>query len=327
MKLSIGMPSKIITLTEFILHEEHRFKKSTGAFTLVLTHIENAAKIIASHVKMAGLADIIGKTGKKNIYHDEVQKLDIFSNDLLVKTLLSTGHVAAVASEELEEPIFSPSKKGEYIVFLDPLDGSSNIDINISIGTIFSIYHAADQLLQKGSNQVAAGYILYGSSVMFVYTCGNGVNGFTLDPAIGSFLLSHPNMRVPETGLIYAINEGNELLWDEEVRRYVQGIKKNNLIAKKPYKLRYIGSMVADVHRTLLKGGIFIYPKDKKDTHGKLRLMFEINPLSYITEQAGGVAVSGKKSPLTIQPETIDQRAPIALGSSEDVKKYMSFVK
>lgn len=321
------MPSKVVTLTEFMLHEEHRFSKSTGAFTLLLTHVENAAKIIASHVKMAGLADIIGKTGKKNIYSDEVQKLDIFSNDLLVKTLLSTGHVAAVASEELEEPIFSPHKKGEYFVFLDPLDGSSNIDVNISIGTIFSIYHAGDQLLQKGNTQVAAGYILYGSSVMFVYTCGNGVNGFTLDPAIGSFLLSHPDIRVPDKGSIYAINEGNELLWDEEVRRYVQVIKKNNLISKKPYKLRYIGSMVADVHRTLLKGGIFIYPKDKKDVNGKLRLMFEINPLSYIIEQAEGIATSGEKSPLSIQPETIDQRAPIALGSRKDVQKYMSFVQ
>lgn len=321
------MPSNIVTLTEFILNEERRFKKSTGAFTLLLTHIENAAKIIASHVKMAGLADIIGKTGKKNIYNDEVQKLDTLSNDLLVKTLLSTGHVNVVLSEELEEPAYAPQKKGEYSVFLDPLDGSSNIDVNINIGTIFSIYHADDQLLQKGNKQVAAGYILYGSSVMFVYTCGNGVNGFTLDPSIGSFLLSHPNIRVPEKGSLYAINEGNEMLWNQEVRRYVRDIKKNNLIAKKPCKLRYIGSMVADVHRTLLKGGIFIYPKDKKDVYGKLRLMFEINPLSYIIEQAGGMAINGRISPLTIQPDSIDQRAPVALGSKEDVKKYMSFVK
>lgn len=321
------MSNKVITLTEFILEEERRFKKSTGALTLVLTHIENAAKIIASHVKMAGLADILGKTGKTNIYRDEVQKLDVFSDDLFVTMLLSTGHVSVVASEELEKPVFSSHKKAEYIVFLDPLDGSSNIDVNISIGTIFSIYHANDNLLQEGQKQVVAGYIIYGSSVMFVYTCGEGVNGFTLDPSIGSFLLSHPNIRVPERGSVYAINEGNELLWDEEVRRYVRDVKKNNLTAKKPCKLRYIGSMVADVHRTLLKGGIFIYPKDKKDINGKLRLMFEVNPLSFIMECAGGIAVSGKVSPLTIKPEKVEQRAPVALGSRVDVQKYMSFIK
>ncbi|HLD26734.1 MAG TPA: class 1 fructose-bisphosphatase [Patescibacteria group bacterium] len=321
------MPSKLITLTEFILQEERRFKKSTGVFTLLMTHLENASKIIASHIKMAGLADIVGKTGKKNIYNDEVQKLDTLSNDLLVNTLLSTGHVQAVASEELDKPLYSPQKKGEYTVFLDPLDGSSNIDVNISVGTIFSIYHAGSTLLQKGMRQVAAGYFLYGSSVMFVYSSGNGVNGFTLDPSIGSFLLSHPNMRVPDKGSIYAINEGNELLWDTAVCEYVNDIKKKNMKAEKPYKLRYIGSMVADVHRTLLKGGIFIYPKDKKDMNGKLRLMYEINPLSFIVEQAGGMAVSGTVSPLTIQPQTIHQRTPIALGSRGDVLHYMSFAK
>lgn len=315
------------TLTEFILQEERRFKESTGAFTLVLTHIENAAKIIASHIKMAGLADILGATGKVNVYKDEVQKLDTFSNDLLVKTLIGTAHVAGVASEELDEPVYAVYKKGKYVVFLDPLDGSSNIDVNISIGTIFSIYLKSDRLLQKGKKQLAAGYILYGSSVMFVYTCGNGVNGFTLDPAVGSFLLSHPNIRVPETGGTYAINEGNELLWEESVRQYIHEIKKNNLTAKKPCKLRYIGSMVADVHRTLLKGGIFLYPGDARDKEGKLRLMFEVNPLSYIMEQAGGLAVSGKVSPLTIEPKTIVQRTPVALGSKEEVKKYLRFVK
>lgn len=322
------MPHKVVTLTEFILEEERRFKQSTGAFTLLLTHIENAAKLIASHIKMAGLSDVMGKTGKINIYKDEVQKLDEFSNDLLVETLLSTGHVAMVASEELEKPIFSQDKKGEYCVFLDPLDGSSNIDVNISIGTIFSIYRANDQLLQKGNKQVAAGYILYGSSVMFVYTCGDGVHGFTLDPSVGSFLLSHPNIRVPDHGLIYAINEGNEQLWDENVRQYVAAVKKNNLTAQKPCKLRYIGSMVADVHRTLLKGGIFIYPKDAKDKGGKLRLMFEVNPLSFLMEEAGGMAVSEKnRNPLDMQPKKIDERAPVALGSKKDIQHYMNFVK
>ncbi len=321
------MHSKLITLTEFILQEERRFKKSTGIFTLLMTYLENSSKIIASHIKMAGLADIIGKTGKKNIYNDEVQKLDIFSNDLLVKTLLSTGHVHAIASEELDKPIYSLQKKGEYIIFFDPLDGSSNIDVNISVGTIFSIYHTGGTLLQKGMRQVAAGYFLYGSSVMCVYTSGNGVNGFTLDPSIGSFLLSHRHIRVPEKGSLYAINEGNEMLWSDGVRRYIKDIKTNNIRMEKPYKLRYIGSMVADVHRTLLKGGIFIYPKDKKDVNGKLRLMYEINPLSFVMEQAGGMAVSGSVSPLTIQPKTLDQRASVAMGSRADVLKYMTFVK
>lgn len=326
-RISVFMQNKLVTLTEFILQEERRFKKSTGVFTLLMTHLENASKRIASHIKMAGLSDIIGQTGKKNIYNDEVQKLDTLSNDLLVKSLLSTGHVHAVASEELDKPIYSLQKKGEYMIFFDPLDGSSNIDVNISVGTIFSIYHTSGTLLQKGIRQVAAGYFLYGSSVMCVYTTGNGVNGFTLDPSIGSFLLSHPNIRVPEKGSLYAINEGNEMSWNDDVRQYVNDIKKNNIKTEKPYKLRYIGSMVADIHRTLLKGGIFIYPKDKKDVNGKLRLMYEINPLSFVMEQAGGMAVSGSVSPLTIQPKTLHQRVPVAMGSRGDVLKYMSFVK
>lgn len=312
------MYQKVTTLTEFILKEERRFKKATGSFTLLLTHIENAAKIIASHIKKTGLVDIIGLTGEKNIYKEEVQKLDKFSNDLLVDIITESGQAYAIASEELEEPIFIHKHQGKYIVFLDPLDGSSNIDTNVSIGTIFSIYHKNSSLLQPGYKQIAAGYILYGSSVMFVYSFGNGVNGFTLDPAIGSFLLSHPNITIPNKSSIYSINEGNFELYDNLLKNQLRLIKQGS----KPYKMRYVGSMVADVHRTILKGGVFLYPRDKKNTEGKLRLMFEINPLSFIVQQAGGSAYSNGTNPLKITPKNLHQRVPIVLGSKEEVEKW-----
>lgn len=317
------MFKKPITLTEFILKEERRFKKATGSFTLLLTQIENAAKIIASHIKKSGLVNILGGTGKKNIYQEEVQKLDRFSNDLLVDILIESGQVNTIASEELEKPILVKKNSGHYNVFLDPLDGSSNIDVNINIGTIFSIYRKNNQLLQPGKKQVAAGYIIYGSSVMFVYTCGQGVNGFTLDPSIGSFLLSHPQIKIPDKGNIYSINEGYYQLYDSSLKKYLNHLKKD----KKAPKLRYIGSMVADVHRTLLKGGIFLYPKDDKHPQGKLRLMFEVNPLSFIIQQSGGLAYSNKINPLEIKPNSLSQKVPIALGSKNNVKQYLKFVK
>lgn len=315
------MYQKVITLTEFILAEERKFKNASGNFTLLLTHIENAAKIIASHIKKSGLVDIIGETGEKNIYKEEVQKLDVFSNQLLVDILSSTGHVGALASEELENPIEIDKRKGEYNVFFDPLDGSSNIDVNINIGTIFSIYRNHSTLLQKGGKQVAAGYIIYGSSVMFIYSYGNGVNGFTLDPSIGSFILSHPNIKVPESKSIYSINEGNYELFDDRLKKYLSDLKKG----EKPYKARYVGSMVADVHRTLLKGGIFLYPSDSKNQNGKLRLMFEVNPMSYLVKQAGGAATSNGKNPLAIQPESLEQRVQIALGSTKEIEKLLQY--
>lgn len=315
------MYQKITTLTEFILAEERKFKQATGSFTLLLTHIENAAKIIASHIKKSGLVDILGQTGETNAYQEEVQKLDSFSNQLIIDLLSSTGHVGSLASEELEKPIEIDKKNGQYNVFFDPLDGSSNIDVNINIGTIFSIYRDNVNLLQPGSKQVASGYIIYGSSVMFVYSCGNGVNGFTLDPSIGSFILSHPNIKIPESKSIYSINEGNYELFDESLKKYLTSIKKE----EKPYKARYVGSMVADVHRTLIKGGIFIYPQDKKNPNGKLRLMFEVNPLSFIMKQAGGNAVSNSKNPLEIIPEKLEQRVPIVMGSEKEVEKYLQY--
>ncbi len=312
------MYTKPTTLTEFILQEEKKFKHATGNLTLLLTQIENAAKIIASHIKKTGLVDIIAETGTKNIQQEEVKKIDEFSNKLLVDTLSASGKVGLIASEELEEPVIL-DKGGHYNVFFDPLDGSSNIDVGVSVGTIFSIYHNGGEFLQPGIKQVASGYILYGTSIMFVLSHGNGVNGFTLDPAIGSFLLSHPNIKIPQKGNIYSVNESQSPLWDKKLYQYIKKLKENGA-----YKLRYVGSMVADVHRTLLKGGIFLYPENQKNPQGKLRLMYEVNPLSFIVQQAGGKAASGSKNPLDIIPESLHQRVPIVLGSPDDVDYYLS---
>ncbi|MBI3619732.1 class 1 fructose-bisphosphatase [Candidatus Roizmanbacteria bacterium] len=312
------MPDKPVTLTEFIIEEERHFKQATGSFTLLLTQIENAAKIIASHVKKSGLVDILGSAGKTNTSGEQVQKLDVFANELLVSTLLESGQVYAIMSEELDEPVFSKKNRGHYVVCFDPLDGSSNIDSNVSIGTIFSIYHKNPDLFQPGIKQVAAGYILYGSSVMFVYSCGRGVNGFTLDPSIGSFLLSHPKIKIPEKGDTYSINEAYFHLFDQKLQQYITDLKE-----KKEYKLRYIGSMVADIHRTLLTGGIFLNPANKKSPEGKLRLLFEVNPLSFIVNQAGGSATTGYLDPLIIKPTQLIHRTPIAIGSRQEVKNYI----
>lgn len=315
------MYNKPTSLIEFILEDERKTPNAKGNFTLLLTQLEYATKIIASHVRKAGLVDILGKSGTRNAYQDEVQKIDEFSNNLLVETLLSTDQVFAVASEELEKPMYSKNKQGEYVVFFDPLDGSSNMDVNITIGTIFSIYHKSDSLLQPGNKQIAAGYALYGSSDMFVYSCGHGVNGFTLDPQVGSFLLSHPHIKIPQKGTIYSTNEANYPHWDKGLQEYVDNLKTQ----ENPYKARYIASMVADVHRTLLKGGIFLYPADKKNPEGKLRLLYEVNPMSYVLQQAGGIAVSGDQNPLDIIPTSFHQRASIVLGSPQDIESYLHF--
>lgn len=312
----IKITNRWITLTEHILKEERNIPQATGKLTLILNQIAEASKIIASHVKKSGLVDIEGKTGEINVYQEEVQKLDEFSNNLLIDLLTELGFVNMIASEELENPILLKNK-GEYSIFFDPLDGSSNIDTNISIGTIFSIYKNKDNKLQKGSSQVASGYIVYGSSVMFVYTCNRSVYGFTLDPSIGSYLLSHPHINIPKTSNEYSINEGNFNLYDDKLKNYLMSLKKV------PYRLRWVASMVADVHRILLKGGIFVYPSDKKLPSGKLRLMFEVNPLSLIVERAGGKAFSIKGSPLEIEPQDLHQRVPIFMGSVSEVEKYI----
>jgi fructose-1,6-bisphosphatase I len=316
--------NSVITLTDFILAEERKNPHATGRFTLLLTHIENAAKIIASHVKASGLVDILGKTGSTNTFGEEVQKLDEFSNKLLVDMLISSGTVHAVVSEELDKEVYAAKEHdGEYIVYFDPLDGSSNIDTNCPIGTIFAIYQKDGGLLQEGNKQIAAGYIIYGSSVMFVYTYGNGVNGFTLDPAVGNFLLSHPNMQIPESGKIYSINEAYEHLYDEGTKAYLEHLK-----AEGKYRARYVGSLVADMHRTFIKGGIFLYPADKKQPEGKLRLTIEVNPFAFLCGQAGGKAISfGNTNPLSIMPKHIHERSPIVMGSKENVEKYLEFIK
>jgi fructose-1,6-bisphosphatase I len=313
------MHDKTVSLTEFILEEERSYPDATGGFTHLLTQIEYAGKIIASHVKKTGLVDILGKTGEVNASQDEVIEIDRFSNNLLMDTLEASGQVYALASEELADFHYPKNNQGEYVVFFDPLDGSSNTEVDITVGTIFSIYKKSDNLLQPGRKQIAAGYILYGTSTMFVYTVGHGVHGFTLDPSIGSFLLSHLDIKMPSYAPIYSINEAYYHTFDERTRKYLDDLKEH----EEGLKSRYVGSMVADVHRTLIKGGIFLNPSDHQNPNGKLRLMIEINPLSYIIEQAGGKAISGDKSPLDIVPTTLHDRAPIALGSSENIDKYL----
>ncbi|MBX0311272.1 MAG: class 1 fructose-bisphosphatase, partial [Sulfurihydrogenibium sp.] len=280
-------------LNSFILEQERLYPNATGSLSRALVAIESATKVIASHVRMAGLADILGMAGKKNIQGEEVQKLDELSNNLLIQYLSQSGEFFALASEELDEPIFpEEGKDAKYVIAFDPLDGSSNIDVNVSIGTIFSIHRRVNSdvsdFLQEGYKQVAAGYVIYGSSTMLVLSTGNGVNGFTLDPAVGMYLLSHPNMRIPEKGKIYSINESNDKKWiDAGLKEYIESLKDEG------YTSRYIGSMVADVHRTLIKGGIFAYPADVKNKNGKLRLLYEASPMAFLTVQAGGIATTG----------------------------------
>ena len=314
-------------LNRFILEEEAKFPNATGSLSMALVSIENAAKIIASHVRMAGLVDILGKTGKTNIQGEEVQKLDEFSNQVMIDQLSASGQFYALASEELDEPIYpTEGKDAKYIIAFDPLDGSSNIDVNVSIGTIFSIHKrigdGVDNFLQEGRKQIAAGYIIYGSSTMFILATENGVNGFTYDPSAGMFLLSHPDIKIKEKGKIYSINEANANKWvDEGLIKYIEQLKSEG------YTLRYIGSMVADVHRTLIKGGMFGYPADKKNTNGKLRLLYEASPMGYIIEKAGGMATTGKENILDVKPTDIHQRTPVFLGSKKEITQLLEFLK
>lgn len=328
---------QVIVLDEFIIQREKNFPYATGELSALLRDIGLAAKIVNREVNKAGLVDILGSTGYDNVQGEEVKKLDEFANEVFIASLTAGGECAAVASEENKEIIFTDNNycaSGKYVVAIDPLDGSSNIDVNVSIGTIFSIYRRAhteippseSDFLQPGKNLVAAGYVIYGSSTMLVYTTGNGVNGFTLDPSIGEFCLSHPNIRIPENGGIYSVNQGNFLKYSDGVKAYIkycQGLEEN----QKPYSLRYIGSMVADLHRTLLKGGIFLYPADLSNPQGKLRLLYECNPMSFIIEQAGGMASDGYRRILEIQPTALHQRTPIFIGSKHMVEQALAFLK
>ncbi|MBI5453569.1 MAG: class 1 fructose-bisphosphatase, partial [Deltaproteobacteria bacterium] len=306
--------------------------ESTGNFTSLFSDLVLAAKIISREVNRAGLIDILGSTGAQNVQGEEVQKLDELANEMLIRTMEHGGHLSGMASEEMEEIVKVDGKfpKGSYLLLFDPLDGSSNIDVNISVGTIFSILKcpgaddaATEDFLQPGTSQVCAGYILYGSSTMLVYTTGHGVHGFTLDPSVGEFLLSHENIRIPEKGKTYSINEGNSRHWFPATSIYIEKLKAN----EKGYSARYVGSLVADFHRNLLKGGIFLYPADRKSKNGKLRLLYEANPLSFIVEQAGGKSSTGDKRILEIVPEELHQRTPLIIGSKADVEEAESFWK
>lgn len=315
-----------MNLIRFILNEERKYPHASGSLSLALMSIESATKIITSHVKRAGLVNVLGKADKVNVQGEEVEKLDELSNNILIQHLSDSGIYHALASEELDEPIFPEREKNPpYVIAFDPLDGSSNIDVNVSVGTIFSIHRnvtgTVEDFLQKGSKQVAAGYVLYGSSTMLVYSTGNGVNGFTLDPSVGLYLLSHPNIRLKESGNIYSINEANYPFWEEGLQRYINSLKEGN-----NFKARYIGSMVSDVHRTLIKGGIFAYPADKKNRKGKLRLLYEASPMAFLIEQAGGRASTGKEDILNIKPDGIHQRVPVFLGNKGNIEELFKFI-
>lgn len=326
--MSIGM-----TLTTYLLEEQRRYPNSTGNFTSLFSDLVVASKIISREVNRAGLIDILGSTGNKNSHGEDVQKLDEFANETIIKTMERGGHLSGMASEEMDEVIAVDGQKyprGKYLLLFDPLDGSSNIDVNVSVGTIFSILRCdpdcdltEKDFLKPGVEQVASGYILYGSSTMFVYTTGHGVHGFTLDPSVGEFILSHENIRIPDKGKIYSINEGNSRHWLPATSLYIEKLKAN----EKGYSARYVGSLVSDFHRNLLKGGIFLYPADRKSTKGKLRLLYEANPLSFIIEQAGGSSSTGDKRIMDIVPEGLHQRTPLIIGSKADVEEAEGFWK
>ena len=312
------------TLTNHILQKQRKTRQLTSGFHILLTQIEVTTKIIASHVKASGLVDILGKTGDTNSFGEEIQKLDAYADKLLIDTLLKSGQVYALVSEEHRDPIY-PEKEdqGDYIVYFDPLDGSSNINTNAAIGTIFSIYHKDGGLLQAGKKQIAAGYAIYGSSVMFVYTISDGVNGFTLDPSMGSYLLSHPYMQIAQASPIISVNEAYASIFPKQVNAYINHAKK-----KPKASCRYIGSLVADAHRTFIKGGVFMYPVTKKRPDGKLRLMLEVNPFALLTQQANG-SVVGKstENPLDIVPSHIHDRYPIIMGSRDNIGDYVSMLQ
>ncbi len=325
------------TLARHIIEQEKKHPEATGELSNLLHDLSLATKVISLEVNKAGLVDILGFTGDNNVHGEQVKKLDMYAHDMMVRAMDHGGHLCAMASEEEEDIIHIPPHfhVGKYVLLFDPLDGSSNIDANVSIGTIFSIYKrvspdnqpgTTEDCLQPGHQQVAAGYVIYGSSTMMVYTAGNGTHGFTLDPAFGEFILSHKNIQTPKKSKIYSINEGNYLYWHPGLKKYIKYLQDEDEATDRPYSSRYIGSMVADIHRNLLYGGIFMYPADSRSPNGKLRLMYECNPMAFIIEQAGGRASNGKQRMLDIQPESLHQRVPVFIGSEEDVKMVEKFM-
>ncbi|MBX7201488.1 MAG: class 1 fructose-bisphosphatase [Bacteroidia bacterium] len=327
----------VVTLGEFIIDRQADFPYAKGELSSLLSDLSIAAKIVNHEVNKAGLVNILGEAGSENVQGESQKKLDVFANEQFLAALASGSECAAVASEENDDIIIfdGTSSAGKYVVAIDPLDGSSNIDVNVSIGTIFSIYRrktknmpaSMEDFLQRGYDQVAAGYIVYGSSTMLVYTTGNGVNGFTLDPSIGEFCLSHPDMRMPKTGSVYSVNQGNFIHFPEGVKRYIKSCQMDDKANKKPYSLRYIGSLVSDFHRNLIKGGIYIYPPTLHAPKGKLRLLYECNPLAMIAEQAGGKASDGFGDILDVQPEELHQRIPLYIGSEAMVEETLQFLR
>lgn len=326
--------TSMVTLQQHIMGQQRYHPTATGEFSWLLSGLTQATKIISAKVRRAGLVDILGATGNENIQGEVVQKLDIFANEILMKCLSYRGNVGILASEENENPIIlhDSGAAGRYIVLFDPLDGSSNIDCNMPIGTIFSVLERQNtgfgprdsmaDILQPGLKQRAAGYVIYGSSTILVYTTGQGVHMFTLDPASGAFLLSRENMKIPEDGLIYSVNESNYTRFDSDVQEYLVKIKKSE---KPRYNSRYVGALVADFHRTLLKGGIFMYPSTSDAPKGKLRMLYECSPMAFLAEQAGGMATDGKQSILEKIPGALHERSPLFIGSKNQVEEALSF--
>ena len=331
--------NKVVTLNQFVIESQSEFPEATGGFSRLLHHIGIAAKKVNREVNKAGLVDILGRTGIENIQGEEQQKLDLYANETFLDELRASGECCGVASEENEDTVIfgeGLQRNGRYIVCMDPLDGSSNIDVNVSVGTIFSIYKRLSPLgapaekadfLQPGSALAAAGYVIYGSSTMLVYSYGNGVNGFTLDPSIGEFCLSHPSVKIPAAGRLYSINEGNYEKFPVGVKKYIKYCQEKDTRTARPYTSRYIGSLVADIHRNMLKGGIYIYPETESYPSGKLRLQYECNPMAYIVEQAGGRATNGLVRILDITPQDIHERTPFYAGSSNMMDKVTEFLR
>ena len=331
------MLNKNQTLGEFIIKNQTSFKYSSGELSSLINSIRLAAKVVNHEVNKAGLVDIIGPTGEENIQSEKQQKLDVYANEKFINTLVNRNIVCGIASEE-EQTFISvnsndKNNQNKYVILIDPLDGSSNIDVNVSVGTIFSIYRrkskigtqvSIEDFLQSGRFQVAAGYIIYGTSTMLFYTTGNGVNGFTLNPAIGTFYHSHSNIQIPKNGNIYSINEGNYLQFPDYVKKYIKFCQEEK--DERPFTSRYIGSLVSDFHRNMIKGGIFLYPQTAKNPNGKLRLLYECNPIAFICEQAGGLAINGEKNILDIEPIELHQRIPFYCGSEKMIQQFQKFI-
>ncbi|MCS6965574.1 MAG: class 1 fructose-bisphosphatase [Candidatus Kapabacteria bacterium] len=337
--MAIVTAQRLVTIERHIAEQEHLHPHATGEFSRLLRDLMLAFRLIAREVSRAGLNDILGLTGTTNVYGEAVRKLDAYAHEVIVRAMEHGGHLCAMASEESDGLIALPPTRprGKYILLFDPLDGSTNIDVNVTIGTIFSIYRRRDpalttdatleDVLRPGCEQVAAGYVCYGSSVTLVYSTGNGVDVFTYDPTLGEFFLTIEKLRIPRRGTHYSINEGNAKRWAPELQDYIDYLKTPSHDQHRPYSLRYVGSAVADVHRVLHYGGIFMYPADRANPSGKLRLMFEVNPLAFVTEQAGGRASNGCCRILDIRPESLRQRVPVFLGSPEDVAEAEAFLQ